>query len=445
MKYVLFLVLPLFCTATVHAADTDSGVIDWRYLQQSSEPAAKSLLLENEAQADENTQGLDYLNSLRTGAGLISFVHNNELETAARNHADYLVFHNLFSHYENKDDYPELFTGVNPWDRGTYAGYDQYTAYAENISAGSDTVIDSIDGLFAAIYHRFGFLTLSLVDIGIGIASDANYHYHTAYIYDIGNRENTSLTRGLNPRYVVWPHDGFSKAQTSFSNNESPDPLPSCPTYGITGNPVSIEFNPDKNGSITMDSFKLYDNSGAEITDTTILTRATDPGGMLDDNQFVLFPMHSLDVDARYKVVFAYSEDGVSHSISWHFNTTRYEESHYLVTNGNTYDVVSGQTYILQLKPADCTTVLNSYSYSGFVDTLDRLNLDLFRISVTGDTDFSFGPNGEFTFSLRVTDSDTAIPPSTPAASMPLAPILNLLRHCPDGAAVTGERPGIQL
>ena len=430
MKYIQATILSLLCSASLQAATLpdNSGVIDWHYLARDTTPALKSFSLQA-TDADEKTDGLNYLNTLRTGAGLIPLAWNSSLETAAQNHADYLVLHNLFGHYENETDYPELFTGVYPWDRGIYAGYTGYSTYGENISAGNDTVFDSIDGLFSAIYHRFGFLALTHVDLGIGIARDENYSYHSVYNYDFGNQGSVSATRGLNPGYIAWPYNGFRRAQTSFPNNESPDPLPSCTKYGIAGNPVSIEFNPEKNNSITMSDFQIFDSTGTEITDTTILTKATDPGQMLDENQFVLFPMKSLDVDSGYDVVFSYSEDGTAKNLSWHFNTTRFTESHYLVTSGNTYDVISGREYIIQLKPTDCTLALNSYSYSGYVATMERLNLDLFRISVAGDTDFSFGPYGEFTFTLHVAPTDNAIAPSALPPAPTIVPMLNLLLH----------------
>ena len=430
MKIIQTLVFSLLFSSMAHGATLpdNSGVIGWRYLSRSTEPEVSVLALDVTA-ADAQTEGLNYLNSLRTNAGLIELNQNSSLETAAQNHADYLIFHNLFRHDEDETAYPQYFTGTNPWDRGEYAGYTPYTAYSENMSAGNTTIVDSIDTLFSAVYHRLGFLTMSQADIGIGSGYSASYPYGSVYNYDMGSQVNTSVTRGLNPKYVVWPYNGFSRAQTSFTNTESPAPLPSCTTYGITGNPVSIEFNPEKNGSISMVSFQIFESDGSEITDTTILTSSSDPAGMLDDNQFVLFTMNSFDVDSRYNVLFQYTEDGTARSISWHFNTTRYEESHYLVSNGGTYDVISGQSYIIQLKPADCTTAFNSSKYSGNVTTYEPLQMDLHRIAVTGDTTFSFGANYEFSFTLHVATSDSATPPSPLPNRFPLPPILYLLLH----------------
>ncbi|OQX58571.1 MAG: hypothetical protein B5M52_05245 [Helicobacteraceae bacterium 4484_230] len=423
---IFFTFLPLLTLLLEAAVLPDNGgVIDWQYLEKKSTVRYAPL----RSSVSEQEKGLIYLNSLRSGAGLITFSANSELDTAAQNHTDYLVYHNLFGHYEDKDSYPELFTGTAPSDRITYAGYD-WMAYSENVSAGSDTIYRSIDGLMSAIYHRFGFLNFNTDEIGIGISSDNSYAYRTAYNYDMANQGSITDTRQLNPAYVLWPYSGYNSAQTSFSNNESPDPLPECPSYGIAGNPVSVEFNPDKNDDISMNSFKIFNNDGTEITNTKILVY--DPNHPdnppLNTKQFVLFPMKSLSVDSRYNVEFSYSESGETKTLLWHFNTKRYENRHYEVTDGNSYDVVSGKTYIIHVKPADCTTVLNSYSWNNGNAVIERLSMDLFRISTTGDTTFYF-PNSqspELTFTLHIAPTDNAIAPSSQKISN-IIPVIHYL------------------
>ena len=411
MKLSFTFIILLALSLQAAMPSNNGGVIDWRYLNKKSTQNVRYATARSGA--TEKEKGFAYLNSLRTGTGLITYTYNDDLNDAAQNHTDYLVYHNLFGHYEDKDNYPELFTGTYPWDRGEAAGYTQYTAYSENISAQSDTVYESIDGLISAIYHRFGFLSFNTNEIGIGISSNDDNTYKV-YNYDTGNRDSISDTRKLNPVYALWPYGGYNKAQTSFANNESPDPLPECPKYGIAGNPISIEFNPDKNGAVTIDSFKLFKNDGTEITDTKILTKDSDPNNYLSAEQFVLFPMKSLNVDSRYSVEFKYSESGESKTISWHFNTKRYESRRYEVTDGNSYDVISGETYIIHVKPTDCTTALGGYSWNNSSTTIERLEVDLFRISATGDTTFYFpdDQSPELTFTLHIAPTDNAIAPS---------------------------------
>lgn len=418
-----FLCLLLALPAHAKIPSNRSGVIDWRYqnkpaTQQS--PVAKSAVRSN---TGEKNQGFTYLNDMRVGTGLIPFHWQNSLETAAQNHTDYLILNNAFGHTENSDN--NGYTGVNPWDRGFAAGY-TWKSYGENISAGNDTIYNSIDGLITAIYHRFGFLTLGQDDIGIGISTDAEYTYLSVYNYDTGNLDSTATTLALNPAVVLWPYDGFKNAQTSFNNTEAPDPLPECPSYGIAGNPVSIEFNPDKNATISMNSFKLFAPDGSQISGPKILTQATDPATHLTDNQFVLFPLTSLNVDSKYRVEFNYTEAGTVKNLIWHFNTKRYTVKRYEVTNGNTYDVISGQTYLIHVKPQNCTFVLNAFSWVGNA-VIERLDLDLFLISVSADTTLTFNSDPQFTFSLHPAGEDNAIPPSTQQDPVVIVPILKLL------------------
>ena len=207
----------------------------------------------------------------------------------------------MFGHYEDEATYPEGFTGVTPTNRGEYTGYK--SSVSENITGGDNSVEESIEGLFAAIYHRFGFLSFDTDEVGIGIDSSVSYVYGSAYGYDMGNGqinilcEGTSYTgsggyyygvcadysfqietslyltaqdanRLANPAIVRWPYPGQQDSIPVFYE-ESPDPLPTC---GVSGYPVSVQFNPAKTGPVAMTSFKLYNKNYNEITGTIILS-----------------------------------------------------------------------------------------------------------------------------------------------------------------------------
>lgn len=417
---IIIVLISSLISDTSYASQSDSleGVISWRH-SSDNQNNTKSL----QAQAfgaplsvsSERSDGFNYLNALRNGAGLISYGANSKLDDAAQNHINYLITNNEFGHGETSG--LPGFTGASPSARLTYTNY-SWTSIGENISAGSDTTNEAIDGLFSAIYHRFGFLDFNNNEVGIGLSYDDSYAYGSAHGFDMANSGNVLTTRQLNPKYVLWPYQNYNNAQTSFNNSESPDPTPECPNGGITGNPISIGFNPDKNGTIGMSTFKLFKNDGTEITNTKILSSG------LSDTQFVLFPMTSLSLDSRYRANFSYTEVAVEKNISWYFNTRRYTDKRYEVSHSNTYNVISGQSYIIHLKPFDCTTTLNSYSWnSGAV--VERLSPDVFRISVTSDTTFTFN-SGSFVFTLHIAQSDNAIDPSSQDIPS-LTPIISYL------------------
>ncbi len=424
MKYLMIMFL---CSLSLSQADSlvsDSGVISWRQADSVSEDYFLRHSPALRISVNERAEALTYLNALRTGSGLIAYTANINLNTATQNHIDYLINNNVFGHYETEGQ--PYYTGVTPSARGTAAGY-SWRSYGENISAGQVNIIESIDGLITAIYHRFGFLDFNNNEVGIGSDQSASYGYNTAYGFNMGNRANTLTTQQLNPAYVVWPSQNYTNAQTSFGNTESPDPTPECDPGGITGNPLSVEFNPSKNSTVSLTSFKLYRDNGSEITNTKTLTQQSDPNGHLSATQFVLFPMRSLDIDSRYRAEFKYTESSVAKVIAWNFNTSRYDEKRYEVSDGGSYDVISGQNYIFQMKPTECNTAFNGYSWSGGA-IIERLSSDTFRISTTRNSLIDF-KNG-FEFNLQIASEDSAIAPSTPSNELSngsLVPITTFL------------------
>jgi len=416
MKKLLLLLILLICTSLY--AD---GVINWKHSIQNEIITPKIRTLRSNA--TERLNGLNYLNTMRTGAGLIPYSANSQLDTAAYNHAYYLTENNLFGHNENESQYPTGFTGVDPWDRGDYAGYTTYCMYGENLSGGDDDIYEAIDGLMTAIYHRFGFLDFFSDEIGIGSSFDANYAYKSAYNFDTASQNSCSTNQNTNPQYILWPHRNFKKFQTSFGNTESPDPTPECVQGGITGNPISIEFNDIKNDAITMTSFKLYKDDGSEITN--VKDPSSVPG--LNSNQFVLFPMDSLSLDSHYSAEFKYTEASTAKTISWNFSTRRYENKRYEITDGNTYDVISGESYLLHLKHSDCNVTINSWDVTA---SIEHISADLFRITPTSSTDLTFyfydgSYNPRLSIHLNIAPTDNAILPSK--TDPIIIPIINYL------------------
>lgn len=106
---------------------------------------------------------LEYLNSLRNKAEMISFKDNSLLNQSANNHARYESFNDLYGHYESSSY--SYFTGIKPSDRALYVGFQG--GASENLTAGDNTYTESIDVLFTAIYHRLNFLDFSYSEVGM--------------------------------------------------------------------------------------------------------------------------------------------------------------------------------------------------------------------------------------------------------------------------------------
>lgn len=233
------------------------------------------------------------------------------------------------------------------------------------VTGGRKGVLDAVNGLMTAIYHRFSILNFEKDEIGIGLTVE-NYSGLSNYVHNLGNsniaklcdeeddivkkehygvcgigyleihkipwkeyRENKeeNKKKGLeaineikveNPEYVLWPADSSINNTLEYSGNESPAPIID---YERTGNPISIQFNNyyfPKN--MKMNKFKLY-KEGEEVKKVRILTKKTDINKMFSQYEYALFPLEILVKDTLYQVEFIYEYEEVEEFISWSFKT----------------------------------------------------------------------------------------------------------------------------
>ena len=385
---------------------------------------------------------LDYLNGLRIQTGLPPFSSQARLQIAAENHSAYMQTNNTSGHGEesNATDY----TGASPSQRVQYAGYAS-TTVSENVSYASNaTLYTSIDGLMSAIYHRFGFLSLDVDEIGIGISSNEKF-----YTYDMGNSVLKNLCidgvysggsyylpcsdttkkvesenylaradgiKKASPELILWPPADANDIPPVFYE-ETPDPLPS---HGVTGYPISVEFNSEKVTSIpTVSSFTLSDVSETQLDDIILMEKSNDPNKKFSDYQFALFPKERLEWGSKYDVEFIYN-DGTQKTIGWCFSTRSLKgtaDRFYRVENdGNiVLDVVSGQSYAIYIVPTDSNDKLGGVNYSTTTEVnFSYIDNNTFYTKLTA----SSGNYVNYTFSngqkikLIVASNDTATIPS---------------------------------
>jgi len=344
-------------------------------------------------------EGVSYLNSLRADAGMIPFQREYHLEDAAQNHANYLIINNTFSHYESQN--ASGFTGVAPANRAQFEAY-AYAGVGENISSSNASVEKSIDTLFSAIYHRFGFLNFDYDEIGVGFAQSDAYRYGNVYNYNMGMSPLRILCEGAgevregeyyanictdsskmisltdythaenqnkyqNPDFVIWPANGSDTIPPVFYE-ELPDPMPEC---SVSGYPTSISFNPLKSSSIMIDSFKLFDSNNQEIKDVKLMDENTDPNHTFTAYEFALFPQQRLDWDSAYRVEIAYHDSQGRHQEVVNFKTASLPHPSFKVSkSGESFEVPLNQTRIFYLPPAHCNDTLSSFSATGLLSEI---------------------------------------------------------------------------
>ena len=392
----------------------------------ANNPNSKTMRVEKSLLLDislEEKHTMYYLNKLRKEAGLIPLNRNIILESSAKNHANYLVLNHRIGHYE--DENKTGYTGEYGSNRSVNRGYET-SMIIENVSSNNRNHKESVEGLMAAIYHRFGFLDFHIDEIGIGVAQNLENRAETAFVYDMGSQKleklcidaenkkilnplknicsnpNSNITKSSfieaihahryqNAKFVVYPYDGQEDVTPVFYE-ELPDPLPN---HSVSGFPISISFNESQFQSIKILSFQLFNVNGEEIKDTIFYGQKTDPNKKLKKYEFALFPLQRLDWNTHYSVRVSYEADGIIKRRNWSFQTRNFDIPLVTVTqNNNLYTIKKGESTIFYFPPLSANDILGNLKFPSilkisFVDknTIKLKTLDIFK----GTMVLSFG------------------------------------------------------
>ncbi len=400
-----------------------------------------SLHIEDTRAESERIEGLNYLNQLRHSADMSIFSSNILLDDSAFNHSNYLVVNGISGHSEDPNN--QDFTGNSPSDRADFVEYK--ATISENIFSGDVNIDTSIDQLFSAIYHRFGFLSFDKNEVGIGVSSSDDYAYISSFVYNMGNTDINllcagdtvesgyyevcsnddefrieqftyesarDLSREANPTLVVWPYEGQDNTIPVFYE-ESPDPLPGC---SVSGYPASIQFNEYYSSNIEMISFKLYDFEDTEISNTEILTQTSDPNKVFSAYEFALFPLERLAWDSYYQAEFIYTENNIEKVKTWGFKTKLPIYPYYQVdTNNETLPVISGKPYVISVLARDCNDTFNAFEHSfseGLsIDFIEHNDLNSISVQISGPIGHTLTVDldNSISFDLQISNTDSAL------------------------------------
>ena len=378
----------------------------------------------------------EYLNEIRTQAGMQLFKRDRNLALAAQMHADYLLMNNAWGH-EQRPGNPG-FTGQTPLDRMLRAGYSS-RHNSENVSThkGAGDALKSIDGLMGAIYHRFSFLTFDFDEVGVGHASQGDYH---SFVYNLGNTIkaglcdeaakdlppghyifkvcadeqqrinqetfNRALTsvQAQNPAYVALPADGLSGISPAFYI-EAPDPLPGV---DVSGYPVSIQFNPVVfEQPPKLERFELFQANAPETIESETVKRErvellarfdkqTDIHGKFTAYEHAIFPRYRLDWNTVYRAEVDYLDSqGEKQSINWEFRTQAFDQPFYEISGMEEIHAVNDELVVYS-PPLSANDARSEYqvSFIGFRDIsvriLDAHTLLISPKGMRGRAEFDF-------------------------------------------------------
>ncbi|WP_256758164.1 S-layer homology domain-containing protein [Cohnella sp. WQ 127256] len=239
-KKMTKLALALTLTAGAFGALTPHHVF-------AAETTDIKVTIESYKYTQDELDGLDYLNAVRTKVGLSKVKLDPYLIKAAQNHAKYL-FTNTVSLFELHDEVPgnSGFTGVTPADRANFVGASGYDHVGEAIFMGNGTIITGVRSLIEVPYHRMTLISPNLTSIGLAKEGGS-------VVGSLGNEKgNSSVT--------VYPYDGQKNVPVAFPGGEVPNPLEQ---FGVERSGFIISYQQKDLGSNP--SFSLKDSKGNDV------------------------------------------------------------------------------------------------------------------------------------------------------------------------------------
>lgn len=272
------------------------------YPSESKGPTPRS------ADADEGTAALRQINWRRSQLGLPALASQPNLTLAAQRHSNYLSLNSITGHAETAGQ--TGFSGASPGDRLSATGY-AWQTYGEVISAGQSTGPMSIESLMEAIYHRFGMLRSDVNEAGTGF-DKPHPVYGAVFTMNLGARQRMDSQAGQNWLGTYPVAFQTQVAIDFYSDNESPDPVPSANRVGY---PVSVQAASSE--TLTVSSFTL--TSGG----STVSTIALVPGGDSSTPSYAaaIIPTQPLTPGKTYAVSFSGSVAGTPVTREWSFTT----------------------------------------------------------------------------------------------------------------------------
>ncbi len=343
----------------------------------------------------ESIDALSYLNSIRSKMNMLPFAKNSQLTDAAKAHAKYLSSNNENTHEEIPGH--RNFLAEKPVERAFKMGYNS-AQVSENLSTHHQSGRKAVDGLFSAIYHRFGFLNTTLNEIGVGVSQDEFDPDRSAFVFLMGNSDLNALCSGKgfqgggtywkgcrdasvrirekdylqaiqygkqnNPDLIVYPYDEQREVPPAFYS-EVPDPLP---RHDVSGFPVSIAFNDYYYKDVSLLSFTLSDYH-SNVIDVLLMDNANDPHQRFTKNQFAIFPLQRLEYNMKYRAEVMYTVKDKIKKHTWHFYTKRItEEFHTVDKLYDTLTIVPHQSYVIYFRPVDEHDLLTNLQFPEEVD-----------------------------------------------------------------------------
>lgn len=249
------------------------------------------------------------------GFGLLS--QNAQMDVSAAAHARYIVTNSSGATAHIEVPGQPGYTGVNPSDRMTVAGYSVGSS-DEVVALGSGTT--AIRTLMSGPYH-LATLMGSYRDVGIGMQA-TNVNAMSVVVVDVGYQRIAAPQLLASSDVKTYPCDGASGVKPGLTANESPSPTPGR-DLGVNpvGAPIYVRVRDGNTLTIT-NAGMLKVASSASVPLRAATTSANDPNkGYLLANEGYVLPESPLDPNSQYQVTITGTNNGVAFSRTFTFTT----------------------------------------------------------------------------------------------------------------------------
>ena len=260
---------------------------------------ALSSIAADAAQAAVQLDMLQTLNDHRFAVGSPTIGADARVNNAAQNHANYSSANGYMGHFETSG--LPYYTGYSARDRLIAAGWS--TSFVSEVATGGSSGVAGVNQLWDAPYHRLGMMHPNSVSTGWGYSTLGSRGSTVGdFVYDFGQRPVD---------YVRSPAAGQSGIPTSWSGQESPNPLPAG-TSGPVGYPIMVVYSAAQ--GVTMRAAEVVAPDGSRLP----IYYA--PQQFEYDYQ-VIVPQKPLASGTTYHVRFDINVNSVMTTNEWDFTT----------------------------------------------------------------------------------------------------------------------------
>ena len=249
-----------------------------------------------------------WLSHLRCLAEVEPTERDSTVDAAARLHMRYAVANASNAHHQQPDR--PGFVGVTTGDRLRATGFDA-AAWGEVLSRTGPIAKEAVDGLTAAVYHRFVMLAphFDQTGVALGLAPDGMM----VAVANYGRQTDPQP----GDRLVTFPATGQSNVPMAFNtDHELPDPEP---TLSVVGYPVTVQS--DRGTTLSVERFTLQRvRDGARVS-SIVRGSGAQHDAQLSPHEAFLMPRRALEPDTEYEAGFTGRIDGVPTGRTWRFRT----------------------------------------------------------------------------------------------------------------------------